>query len=241
MKNGLELAKKANVPVVAIESKDCEGDPLFSHVVTYGDDGESFTDFFKKWGRAQGVYAIKESNFAATTAVVDETDLFVSSVTRSGIEDAFKDCADCKIKRLPITIADVGPQIQQKVSQFIIKNPDINSIIVPYDALLTLGGAAALQSTGRDFVIVGGEGSQAGISSIRQGKIDACVGIPTRWEGFAASDALARMFADLDPTEASSGIGIQICDKDNNLPSGDSGYVPPIDYEKAYDSIWQAE
>ena len=77
-----------------------------------------------------------------------------------------------------------------------------------------------------DIIREGGVGVQAG------------VGTPARWEGFAGIDALLRLFAG-DPV-AGSGIGLQVFDADHNLPA-EGRYVPPVDFESAYKKAWGVE
>jgi ribose transport system substrate-binding protein len=119
-------------------------------------------------------------------------------------------------------------------------NPDANAFVAGYDALLTSGPSQALKASGRadEMAIMGGEGSVGGIELIYNGASDAGVGIPPGWEGYAAVDALIRLFAGRDPGEANSGIGIQVYDRDHNLPPEGEPYASPIDYAEAYRGIW---
>jgi ribose transport system substrate-binding protein len=112
---------------------------------------------------------------------------------------------------------------------------------VPTDAAITGGVGAAVQSSGRSPQILkmGGEGQPANMDLMREGRQqDAGVGYPPDWEGWSAMDGLNRMFNDEEPV--SSGIGLQLFDKDHNMPAS-GGYKPPVDFRAAYRKAWGLE
>jgi ribose transport system substrate-binding protein len=56
--------------------------------------------------------------------------------------------------------------------------------------------------------------------------------------GYAAVSAMARIFAGQDPSKQDSGIGIQVCDKEHNLPPKGQPFTAGIEYIPAYEEMW---
>ena len=240
VKSGLQQAKDAGIPIVAIEGMDCKPG-IFDHKILYAGDME-YTEWIQEWGASQAAWVIAKTNGQAKTVINIETDLTATALQEPGIRSEFAKCPTCEIVgNAAFFGADFGPPLQEKISQQFIKNPDANSFIAAYDASLTSGGAQALKATGRlsEIKVMGGEGSIPGIKLIRSGKgMDACSGLDTGTEGWASMDSMGRLFANLDPSNTNSGIGFQVCDKDHNLPPEGEAYTPPVDYESAYLKKW---
>ena len=82
---------------------------------------------------------------------------------------------------------------------------------------------------------MGGEGSTPGIELIYENAgMDVCVGLNTGMEGYAAMDGLVRLFVGDDPKDVDTGIGIQVCDADHNLPPKGEVYETPVDYAAGF-------
>ncbi|HEX5714431.1 MAG TPA: substrate-binding domain-containing protein [Solirubrobacterales bacterium] len=243
VKAGLQQARAAGVAVVGIESKDCEP-ALEDHVVRYAGDEDFVTWVSHGFGGSQARWVIAKTGGEARTIVTVQTDLYTTAVTYDpGITDEFASCGGCEIVDTIEFVGDeFGPPLQQKIEQSLNQHPEANSFIAAYDAVLTGGGgAAALRASGRldEIESMGGEGSKPGIELIyNQAGMDACVGIPTAWEGYGAIMGLARVFAGQDPDRGNSGIGTQACDSDRNLPPKGESYRAPIDFVAAYERLW---
>jgi ribose transport system substrate-binding protein len=243
VKAGIQQAADAGVAVVGIESKDCEPG-LENHVVKYAGNEDFATWVAHGFGGTQAKWVIAKTRGEAKTIVTVESDLYTTAVTYDpGITDEFAKCRTCEIvETIEFTGPEFGPPLQQKIEQALNKHPEANSFIAAYDAVLTGGGgAAALRASGRlgQIESMGGEGSVPGIELIYdQAGMDACSGIPTAWEGYAAIMGLARVFAGQDPERGNSGIGAQACDADHNLPAEGESYRAPIDFVTAYRRLW---
>ncbi len=241
VKNGIQQATDAGIPVIGIESKDC--DPgLLTHVVTYVGH-QSFPDATLAFGEAQAAWVIAKTEGAAKTVINTATDTETGRLEGEGIRKAFEDCPTCSVVDDATWVGtDLGPALQEKIQQTLIKHPDANSFIPALDAPMTQsGGANAIQATGRGdkLVVGGGEGSSAGIEQIRNGVgMQMCVGQSVEWETYSAFDALVRLYLDRDPAETDTGNGLQVCDKDHNLPPEGEAFTPPIDFAAAYDGLW---
>ncbi len=239
IKNALEAATGRGVPTIAIEGTDC--DPtVFTHDVLFVDD-QTYSEFARGWGGAQADWVIAKTGGEARTIINTQTDLQSIINDFEGVRDVFAECPTCEIVGDAEFIGpDFGPPLQQKISQAFIEYPTANSFIAAYDAVFSSGGTNAIRASGRadELAIMGGEGSAAVIQLIRDGFVGACIGLPTAYEGYGAVDSMARLFLGRDPDESNTGIGLQLCDIDHNLPPEGEGYQAPIDYVAEYESLW---
>jgi ribose transport system substrate-binding protein len=242
VKAGLEQAAKAKIPVVGVESHDCE-----PHLETYDMTfarGQNFQEWIENgFAGSQAKWVIAKTKGEAKTILTVETDLFVTQIAQPGIERVFKTCATCKIvDTVTFVGSELGPPLQEKIEQALNKHPEANSFIAAYDAVMTGGGAAAaLRASGRanQMAIMGGEGSAPGIELIyNHAGNDACSGINFVGEAYGAMMGLVRIYAGQDPYKGNTGIGSQVCDLEHNLPPKGKSYQPPIDYPAEYEKLW---
>jgi ribose transport system substrate-binding protein len=242
IKQPLKEARAAGIKTVGIQSLDCSdttpGEPsLFDHVVSYQEG--PFTQWIKKWGASQATWLIAKTKGQAKVLVFTDDTTQVVKLTTDGFLAEMKTCATCQVVEVSkFTGADLGPKFQQQVQQVLLKHPEANSIEVPYDSAIVAGAGPAVQASGRksSLKIVAGEGFAANLDLLRAGKQeDAGTGNASRWDGFAAVDALVRLFAGQKPV--SSGEGIQVYDADHNIPAS-GPWQPPFDYEAAYAKAW---
>jgi ribose transport system substrate-binding protein len=241
VKGPLQQARKAGIEVVGVESLDCpETDPgqesLFSAMPEYVEG--TYGEWIKEFGRVQGLWAVAHTDGKAEVLMPKTDEVKGYTLIREGAVEALKACADCKIDYYAFQQADLGPALRQKTEQALLKNPKANAMILPLDSMVTAGVAAAITAANRkDMLVVGAEGEEANIDMIREGKVgmNAGVGIPTRYEGYAGIDAMLRLFAGEKPVP--SGMGLQVFDKDNNLPPSGT-YQAPIDFESIYKKAW---
>ncbi|GAA5026940.1 sugar ABC transporter substrate-binding protein [Microbacterium fluvii] len=127
----------------------------------------------------------------------------------------------------------------QKVTSALLADDTINSLVVPTDAYLVNGLAAAIDQAGLadKLTVVGGFGSEAALDMIRAGQpgITATVGQAQTWEAWGSVDTAIRVLAGEDP--AYIGQSLQVVDADNNLP--DSGpYDGSIDWKSKFLESW---
>jgi ribose transport system substrate-binding protein len=241
VKTGLQTAKRAGIPVVGIESQDCS--PSLETALTYAPTYGDFLGLEKGWGAAAATWLGAKTSSNATVLELKQTDSKATLLESQGFEAALKAaCAGCSIVTVTFTGSDIGPELQQKVQQALLKHPTTTGLFAPYDALMTSGVAAAVQGSGRatQINVISGGGSVPNLDLIRQGRgQNADLVFLSRWEGFAAVDWLNRLFHGITPTasNAPTGIGFQLVDKDHNLTK--SGPVPStIDFEAIYKKAW---
>lgn len=246
VEQGLKEAHAAGIKIVALESYDCsetkKGAPsYFDYVTTY--NGIKFPQYIANWSAAAQTWNVVQAKEKAEVAVFYETDLKTDRIVGDSAIATLKKCSTCeKPVVVKWTYADQGPKLQQKTSQAFLQNPDITGTSVTADGVITGGVLGGIRDAGQQgkVKVMGGECVEENLNLIRnhQGQ-DACVGLPTAWEAYAAMDGLNRLFNKQDPYQAKTGIGLIVVDQAHNLtPSGP--FKPPVDFESAYAKTWAA-
>lgn len=239
LKAPLEVAKQAGIPVVAAESVDCNvsnpGAPsLFTSTVTYA-GGDDYLTWVRKWWNAQVDYAIAKTGGTGNMMMfTDDTQLGSKAIAQSGAAEARK-CSGCSFQVKLVPFADIGTKLQGEVQQDLLQNPNVNVVLSGYEAVVVGGVEAGVRALGRKALMNVGEGGAPGMALVKAGRAQFGAGIPLGWEGYAGIDALVRLMAKQKPVD--SGIGVQLFDKDHNMPSGDR-YEPPFDYAALYKKAW---
>ncbi|GAB4005325.1 sugar ABC transporter substrate-binding protein [Nocardioides ultimimeridianus] len=243
-RTAFQEAKQAGIPVVSEEAADCSDvDPsapsLFTENLTYSEG--SFIDWSKALGAAQADWIIAQTEGKAKVIEIAVPDLITTKALHEGFVAEMQTCDTCQIVQTVQTSAAVlGPDLQTKVEQTLLRNPSANAVEFSYDDLLTGGGAAAIRSSGRskDLVVVGGTGFKANNDLIREGQgQDAGYGIDYTYEAWAAADLLNRYLAGQPAVDG--GVGIQVYDRDHGLPA-DTFAAPITDFKSRYTAMWQA-
>lgn len=246
-KTALEQARAAGVKVAAAESVDCDADggqALFDYSVTYsgGLDGPvpngeaSYAENIGAWGEAQGYLAVTKAQNKVNALVFTDNFGFGGKAAAEGMNKALSSCDGCKSKVVEFPYEDLGNgNLQTLVSQELVKNPNANVVAAAYDAIAVYGLAQAAQASGRELIVIGGEGSAAGMDLVRSGQITLGAGLPLGWEAYAAVDALNRILQGQKPVP--TGMGLQLFDKDNNVPAS-GAYEAPFDYVSIYKQAW---
>ncbi|MGH2940427.1 MAG: sugar ABC transporter substrate-binding protein [Solirubrobacterales bacterium] len=238
VKAGLEEAAEAGIPIVGIESKDCA--PSLEKNILFA-EGATFEEWIKEIGESAGAWLVTETEGDAKAIITEETDATVTSLEAKGAQEEIENCESCEVLE---TIQFTGTSfntLQQKIEQALNQNPEANAFFGNYGAVMTVGGgAAALRASGRlgDIKSAVGEGSASVIELLRgEEGVDACTGSSVEWEGYESVTLMARLFAGQDPSKSNSGIGVQLCDREHNLPPEGKGFEFPIDYVSAYEKI----
>jgi len=236
----LAEAKKAKIPVVAAEAFDCNqidpGAPsLFTYAVHYVEG--DYVTYARAWGRTIADHAIwKQGGKSKALAFLDDTSRGSRPILQ-GFKDEYAKCPECTLHVVKFPFSAFGTKLQGIAAQNLLKYPDVNTTLTTYEAI-SLEVAPAVRQSGRNILQFVGEGGEPGLDLIRQGVNGYGVGYPLDWEGWAAVDALVRIFNGEKPVP--SGIGFQTFDKGHYLsPKG--RYVAPIDYQSMYRKLWGVE
>jgi ribose transport system substrate-binding protein len=262
-KAALQQAKQAGVPIVGWEDIDCNqtitktgevqdtGQPgLFSAALTYPDPANpskqlSFANtlatafpFYQLMGLINGTQG------KAKLIKLRETDAPITLDLDAGVDKALEQyCPGCQtVDTINFVGTDIGPPLQAKIAQALVQHPEANAIYSPYGAVTPSAAAAVMASGRKDKIFVqGGEGTAAEAELIGEGRgVNAAAGYSVAWEGWAALDAMNRLLSGQKPSGAGfpSGLGVQLVDKDHNLPPKGKPYQPPVDFRAAYQKVW---
>lgn len=127
----------------------------------------------------------------------------------------------------------------QKIVSVLLAHPDANALVMPTDAYLVNGLAAAINQAGlADKVItVGGFGSEAALDMIRTGQpgITATIGQAQTWEAWGSIDTAIRVLDGEKP--AYIGQSVQAVDADHNLPKS-GPYNGSVDWKSKFLTAW---
>lgn len=240
VKAALQQAKAARIKIVGAESQDCGtgASALYDGSVSYTQG--SFLDWAASAGSAEADWAIAKTDGKAKVINLFQNDTASTKAIQAGFAKTLGSCSSCEVAQT-VTFggADLGPKLQEKVQQAILKNPSANVLMVPYDGALTSGVNAAVMASGRNaqLNVVAGGGLAPNMDLVRKDRgQDAGYSTSLQWEGWAGLDAFNRLFAGQRP--AASGIGMQVFDKDHNMPAT-GPWQPKVDFAAAYRRAWQ--
>ena len=244
IKTALQVAKSANVPVVGLESLDCDNavfqgsDPaLFAGTTKLRGSGDP-SQFFSEWARARARYAIASTAGKGKVIQIYEDSQVIQQANGKAFADEFQKCSGCKLKRVAFTFSQVPNPAAQVWKSALLANPTYDIVENSIDSLMFLGLQTATSSAGRPIKVYGAELNPSNIGLVRQGDQALAVAIPYGWFAWATADTLNRVLAGTPADQLpNQGTGWQLVDKEHNLPS-DNNYEPPVDYRASYGKIW---
>jgi ribose transport system substrate-binding protein len=239
-------ARAAGIKLVAMNAADCDA-PNVRHEAVF-DAAEGFTpggwyEFLRQLAQFHVDWALSQLDGSpGKVLVLHQTDNHGLTVHDKVFTDGVKQgCPECNVVNVPFVYSDLNTQLKGKVQAALVKNPDAKLIVFPYDALLALGGAAAVQGSGRgdSLKVMGGECAASTVDLIHNGTVTACVGTPYGWVGWQLVDSVNRLLNGQPLAQPS--VGMQLVDKSHNLPASGQDYNGPgTDYAAAYTKIWAA-
>jgi ribose transport system substrate-binding protein len=244
IKQPLEQAKQAGIPVVNADGQDCSetesGAPsLFTYTVRYNSGKGSFLEWIKEVFVAQAQYAVVKKEGKASVSFFTDNTSAAGQVAADAVKAYLEGCEECESQELLFPISDIGTNLQGKTETFFLKNQSVNAAIPAYSAILLGGLAAGAQGAGREILLSVAEGLPEGLDLIREEKAQYGYGLSYEWEGYAAIDSLNRIIDGQSP-KVDSGIGVQLFDQEHNFPSGEN-WEPPFDFRALYRKAWGVE
>ena len=247
VKGALQEAKAKGVKVVGIYSFDCSdpifggsGESLFTGQINYGAAAAAnIGKFTEQYGADQAKAVIAATGGKAKVVFFNDQEFTVLRYTGKGFLDEIGRCSGCSVvAKVDFTGAELGPNLQQKVTSALLQHPEANAVKSPFTAATLLGIGPAVAQSGRasKLYVMGGEGFAPELDLIRSGGGLNAVNIaPSDWTAYAAIDTLNSLFT--GKPIADSGLGWQLVDKTHNLPSS-GGFVPSVDFKASYKKAW---
>lgn len=246
VKGAMQEAKAKGIKIVGIYSFDCNdpifgggGEALFTGQINYGAGAADIDKFTQQYGADQAKAVIAATNGKANVVFLNDQEFTVLRYTGKGFLDEMAKCSGCKVvDKVDFTGAELGPNLQQKVTSALLQHPEANAIKSPYTAATLLGIGPAVVSSGRAAKIysMGGEGFAPELDLLRANQGVSAVEItPSEWTAYAAVDTLNSLFT--GKPAADSGLGWQFVDKNNGLPQS-GPYIPKVDFKADYKKAW---
>ncbi|MEO5319982.1 substrate-binding domain-containing protein [Arthrobacter sp. CC3] len=237
-------AKAQGVPVMGLESLDCDGQPLFTAEMKYGDEFPTVKDYLYSWGVWGASYLAAGGQ--APRIIVEKSDEPLLAAIGKGFTDTLASCSTCKvitdISFISSDLVTNGP-LSQRLRASLAKNPDLTAVFMPVD--VNMAGADGAQDVKRaglpqQITIAGGTGSPTTLDMIRSGAVAEVTAHDIGWLAYGAMDNLNRTFA--GQSAVSQGIGVVAVDKTANLPAvPGSNYTSQVGWKAAYTALWSGK
>lgn len=187
-----------------------------------------------------GLATIAKTGGAAKVISVSDPEFRIVDYTLQGFKAGLSTDPKSKIvANVDFLVSELGPALEAKVSQALLQHPEANAIRIPYTAAMLLGGASAIQKSGRagKIVVVGTEGFGPELDLIRSGLVSFANITPKAWIGWAAVDTMNSLF--INKPVQNSGLGATLVDKTHGLPATPGAEFDTFpDYRKAYKKAW---
>lgn len=240
----LEEAKEAGIPVIGQEAADCSdvdkaAPSLFAENLHYAEG--DFLDWARALGASQADWIIARTGGQAKVVEIAVPDIITAAAVHEGFLAEMKTCDTCEVlQTVQSSAAVLGPELQAKIEQTLLRNADANAMAVSYDDLMTGGGASAVRASGRSgsLEVVSGTGFKANVKLIRDDAgQDAAYGVDYDYETWSAADTINRFLAGAE--QMPGVVGVQLFDRDHGLP--EHTYTAPItDFKERYIAVWTA-
>ncbi|HEY3737511.1 MAG TPA: substrate-binding domain-containing protein [Jatrophihabitans sp.] len=243
-KAGLQAAKKANIPTVAVWAYDCNdpkaggGESLYS--ATINSSGTP-AEFGAKWGTLKADYAITATGGKAKVLLITHSDFVVTQYEDAAYKDEIAKSSGSQIvETVDITGQDLGAPATtaQKVATALQQHPEANVVDAPDDTTMAEISQVITSSHRTDLVVVAGEGYPSTLALIQKKVVTAAVGVPANWLGWEGADAMNRVLAG-QMTIPNQGASFQIVDADHGMPTSiDQPWAPSVDYKATFTANW---
>jgi ribose transport system substrate-binding protein len=226
----LKRARGAGIPVGSWDSANEPSENGVSFEVDVPNDQE---------GRALASYMIWKTEGDTTAYLLHAPEFKATVAWVNGAKEALEGCPTCRIaKEDQMAAADAASRVPQITVASLRENPDINTVIGPYDAAL-LAAVPSMQQAGvLDRVNVGAfNGISPWLEFLRQGRVAATVAEPQEWGTWAMFDNVNRILAGQKPVEQNVPIRLITAENIGELPTGEA-WQGDVDFRAEYRRIW---
>lgn len=244
----LAEAKDAGIQTLGVVALDCD-DPalpeqtagLFTVDMEFDGEGEIYySNFALDYGRDKAAIAIAATKGEAKVMLLDVPDLVTVAKLTDGFEEGMAACTTCEIvTTVDLTTLDqVNGVVEGKVTAALARNPTVNTIFQSTDGLFLTGVQTAILNSGRvgELMVIGSEGFLSNLDAIRSGSgQNIAMAFDSRWEAWAAIDAMNRAFAGAE--QVHGGQGYIYVDATTNMPES-GAWDSTVDFRSAFKTLW---
>jgi ribose transport system substrate-binding protein len=243
----LKQVHAAGIKIVGDQSVDCnemnpsaqglfDGQPLYP---ANAGKSRKIADVWAASDGAQADYLISKLKGNVKVIQFVVPDFAVTAAGGKGFAQRISECDACKIvDTVQVGVSDFGSGLQQKAEQALLQHPEANAVEVPYDDLMTLGVAAAIQSSGRTHSMqaVAGGGNAPYMDLIRKDQgLNAGWVESYGWDHWAGIDTAIRLLSSQQPVV--DGIPVILYDKDHNIPPS-GAFVVGVEFRSVFEKAW---
>lgn len=231
IREGLAAAKAKNIPVVSTLQANVPGPNGVDADVT--PDGAAM-------GKLLADYMITLTKGRVDLAPFQDKEyVFDVNIVNGASEEVSEKCPGCNVlEDTNFTSNDVTNRLQELTVSLLQRNPEVNSIVAPYDPAAQFQ-VPAIKNAGlaKKVQMYSQLGNEVNLEFIRKGEVQvADIGVPEEWAGWAAVDEVIRIGNGEEPVEEN--IPFKLLTKDN-LPGTGEGYTGDgVDYEGEYLKLW---
>ena len=169
--------------------------------------------FFDPTQRVNGIYqTISMSGVATNGAQTNGLWLrLLDSTTTTNASDAgvakFKElCPDCPIATVDFTTANID-KLPSAVSAALVKNPNVNTLLVPVDSFVPPAVQGAKTAGKSDLTVVSASGDLPNLQAVKAGGQAGDFGNPVIYTGWTYGNALAQLLAGDPVTPDDKAVG----------------------------------
>lgn len=244
----LKEAKAAGIPVIAALANDCDsaiggngGSALFAGPTQYSASAPTAGDFTTSWGTAGAAYIINKTGGRAKV-IVPVLQAPLGAAVDKGFRSELKKCPGCSVvDSFTYQAADTtaGGPFSQALQAALVKNPDANVVFMPLDSQLQSGGGVqVVKQSGRDILVVGGQGvDPAVVAFTKKGDIAAMTTVTSpKWPAYAAMDTAVRVLAG-EPV-VNEGLGVVVVDAKHGIGKDGTVAGSAYDIKESYSKLW---
>lgn len=244
VKAPMQEAKAAGVKLIGGGGTDCNVVPGGEKILDSERlqlEGYSIEQYWNLNGKLQAQWVIGKTNGQAKAVLVKFTDPIWGPWIADGFTKELATCSGCSIaSTLELANNDfVSNTAASKFSTALLQAPSANAVAVPIGGWMLQGFSQAVMSSGRfsQLSVASGFGDAANMDLIRNGQGQgAGVGYASAWGAYGSIDTAIRIVN--GEKALVQGDGMQMVDKDNNLPPPGQDYTGNVDFKSAYKKIW---
>lgn len=231
MRAPLERAKAAGVTVVAASTGWEDKAPSVN--IAYEVSGDAYQQ-----GLLMGAYLSYLTNCQAKVAMLNDPGFRTVVQRYDGTIENLGKCEGNEITGTQqFNVSEITTNLGQVSQAFFQSQREANIAWIPYDSALNTIVPSTQQAGAADLALVSFDANRGAMKYLEDGSINANVGFPLVWQGWAVVDAANRLLQGEQPP-ASYGIPSRLLTKDDVAAVKDAGYQGDIDYREKFVELW---
>lgn len=197
---------------------------------------------YKSLGEHLAQWIIADSKGKANVGVFGDKEFDSINAQEKGIVPALKACKTCTSSDVMyFTATQIASSLGPQTVNYVRTHPDVTYLYSAFDPPAA-AQVQALQTAGlgKNVKIVSALGNAQNLKFVRAGQVQAAdAAYDNTYMGFAIVDQSIRLLNKQKLIEPlGEGLPFQVLDK-SNLPSSESSWVAPYDYQSKFIALWK--